>query len=433
VVVFVKHKYKQGIYIYNKGHRKHMKSFKVYLLEDKSNVINKLKKLSSAEKKKLIAIFKEKPHLEDLKDKRGRPVIDWNNKNLTFNDFLNVISYRSSSEIKKAVKEKGIGGLKKGVDYLPVNIKDEYWVGYIPLTHEASVHIANNKIGNCVGKWCTAYKDKQYWIDYMIDNKLVPIYIIGDLYDMTGDKGWYTVKYAIVTTLDGKWQAFDQLDKSIYYISGSGMSIDKDIIKPNKSIIKKAQKIILKTHEDENDFIKDATTIDAKYHFNGSNAIWQSGIWKNGLWKIGNWFDGVWNTGTWEDGTWEDGEWDGGTWEKGIWRGGIWGNGTWLSGSWYGGTWRNGVWKNGVWRGGTWEGGVWYNGTWKNGTWRGGTWEGGYWEYGTWKNGVWKGGNWSDGVWRGGTWEGGTWEGGYDQNGDYHKAGDSPDKWEISK
>ena len=122
----------------------------------------------------------------------------------------------------------------------------------------------------------------------------------------------------------------------------------------------------------------------------------------------------------------EDGIWDGGTWEGGTWTGRLWKNGVWEDG-----VWARGRWESGIWRGGTWEDGHWYSGTWISGTWLDGTWDGGTWRNGNWKGGDWWDGTWERGTWRGGTWLGGTWYGGYDIDGNYHVAGDSPDKWKL--
>lgn len=44
---------------------------------------------------------------------------------------------------------------------------------------------------------------------------------------------------------------------------------------------------------------------------------------------------------------------------------------------------------------------------------------------------VWYSGQWTLGQWdsRYGVWKGGKWLGGYDENGNVHIKGDSPDKW----
>jgi hypothetical protein len=168
-------------------------------------------------------------------------------------------------------------------------------------------------------------------------------------------------------------------------------------------------------------------------------GIWKKGTWKKGTWKGGTWKGGTWKGGTWKGGTWEYGFWDDGTWENGIWKdgfweNGIWKNGTWVDGIWHDGTWEKGVWQDGIWRGDTWKNGTWKKGVWKNGIWQNGIWQNGTWQNGTWQDGIWENGTWNNGIWRGGTWQNGTWqngtwEGGYDKLGNFHKNGDSPDKW----
>jgi len=136
------------------------------------------------------------------------------------------------------------------------------------------------------------------------------------------------------------------------------------------------------------------------------------------------WEGGIWNNGTWKDGTWEKG-----TWKDGIWSYGNWKSGTWWKGTWKNGIWKDGIWKSGIWKNGTWMKGKWEKGNWENGVWVKGTWEDGTWGKGTWQDGIWKYGLWWNGTWKGGTWKGGAWRGGYDKDGNFHKAGDSPDKW----
>ncbi len=62
---------------------------------------------------------------------------------------------------------------------------------------------------------------------------------------------------------------------------------------------------------------------------------------------------------------------------------------------------------------------IWYDGIWKNGTW----------EYGFWYGGTWKDGTWEDGIWKDGIWKSGEWLGGHDYDDNYHREGDSPDRW----
>ena len=56
-----------------------MRSFREYINEKKDHLIMRLAGLSDEEKQKVIEFFKAKSNLENK--------IDWNRKDLTFNDF----------------------------------------------------------------------------------------------------------------------------------------------------------------------------------------------------------------------------------------------------------------------------------------------------------------------------------------------------------
>ena len=132
-----------------------MKSFITYLTEKKDHIIKRLKNLTDNEKDQVIAFFAKKPNLENK--------INWHNKNLTFKDFQAVMG-TSKTERRKAVKKKGISGLKKGKDYLEFKIPEEStFNAYIPLHREASILIGSNKIGGVQTKWCISGNDKSVY------------------------------------------------------------------------------------------------------------------------------------------------------------------------------------------------------------------------------------------------------------------------------
>ena len=129
-----------------------MKTFGEFLLiEKKDHLIKKLKNLTKDQKDEIIQKFDQRRDLENK--------IDWNNKKLSYADFSEILSTVSKrgemKRAKKAVKERGIKGLKEGKDYVEIDVQGD-WVGYIPLNHKASSIIASDKIGNCEGKWCVA-------------------------------------------------------------------------------------------------------------------------------------------------------------------------------------------------------------------------------------------------------------------------------------
>lgn len=200
------------------------------LTEKKDHIIKRLKNLTDEEKQTLIDFFNKKPNLESK--------IDWNNKDLSFKDFEDVMSISKTERIK-SVKKSGILGLRRGVDYLDFPFSNAN--GYIPLTHEASRLIAGNDIGKCVGEWCTAMNSSKYWRDYVNKKGIVLIYII-----------YKDTKYAVAVSTRlrdaGKQYAeiFNASDKSITLDElESETNIDiLRMIENNIKIINKAKEII---------------------------------------------------------------------------------------------------------------------------------------------------------------------------------------------
>jgi hypothetical protein len=344
--------------------------FQYYLTEKKDHIIKKLKNLSKEEKDQLIPLFStNNPKLEKM--------IDWNNKNLTFKDFKEVLNFRSKTSVKKKVKSQGIKGLKANKDYIELkNISDTY-NAYIPLTYEASKFIASKNIGGCEGRWCTAYqKTKSYWIDYVEARNITLIYLIGN-----------DTKYAVAMYpgRNGMYEIFDSDDSHTTNIP------DFDMRKLDNSKMIKLYSEIQKKYFTTASFVDEADTIDPEFEVKNENYV----IWYDGIWKSGEWVDGEWYNGLWKNGLWKEGFWEQGTWKNGTWENGVWFNGTWYNGIWYDGVWKNGSFKGGKWMDGKWEGGIFDGGTWYKGE-----------------------------------WILGKWKGGYDRKGNYHDEGDSPDLWD---
>lgn len=143
----------------------------------KTHLIKKIPNLTDEQKKTLIELFKQKPHIEKT------VYVDWSRyQTLTWSDFQEALFYRSTTELKREAAQNGIQSLKIDSDYkvFKANISDENFVGaYIPLSFEISKIIASKSIGGSVGAWCTAYqKTKNYWTDYLIRGEDVMIYVI---------------------------------------------------------------------------------------------------------------------------------------------------------------------------------------------------------------------------------------------------------------
>jgi len=371
-----------------------MKSFKTYITEKKDHLIDKLA-ITDHQKKELKDFFAKKPNLENK--------IDWQKKGLAFKDFADIMA-TTKTERTRMVKKQGIAGLKDGKDYVELKSPADFpFQAYIPLTWEASKLIASNKIGHGTAKWCTAHhKLDKHWYEYAEDNKIL-IYLIGK-----------DTKIAILLDSRNHIEEVRDIEDNLDDVKPEY----RTLVDINKSLINKARGIIEKGLKDR--------VWDGGTWLGGTwtGRLWKNGVWEGGTWRGGTWERGTWRGGTWLGGTWEGGDWLGGSWDRGTWEGGIWEDGIWARGRWEGGTWIKGTWLQGVWKKGTWYDGTWHTGTWISGIWKGGTWEGG-----VWRGGIWEGGTWEGGIWYGGKWQGGTWKGGNDIDGNYHVAGDSPDKW----
>lgn len=130
------------------------------LLESKDHLIDNLS-LTDDQKTQLKDFFRKYPNLESK--------IDWNRKNLTFEDFQDLLATEGKS--KSQAKKVGLGGLIEGVDYKILEQSENY-IAYQPLTYLGSETIASNKVPPVKAngaKWCTAYqKTDMYWNRYTI-------------------------------------------------------------------------------------------------------------------------------------------------------------------------------------------------------------------------------------------------------------------------
>jgi len=290
-----------------------------------------------------------------------------------------------TSKITRSDMKKGLSGLKEGRDYIKLDVDYEGIEVLIPLNHKASQVIASDKVGSCVGQWCTAQNNSNYWDDYVNKNGITLVYII-NLKGATEKWG----KYAMAIQPDEDLvEYFDERNRSLRL---GEVELPDGLL---NAIEEEAREIGRHIERDDGlpEWVKKADTHDMRFKIDDYMFIWKSGYWVHGTWE-----DGIW-----EGGTWEDGDWINGIWKDGIWKDGIWKDGTWKDGEWCSGTWHEGVWRNGTWEDGTWEGGTWLKGQWYDGVWNEGYWRDGIWWDGIWKDGIWRNGLWEDGEWLGGS------------------------------
>ena len=131
-------------------------------LETKDHLINRLD-LTDEQKTQLKDFFKKYPSHENK--------IDWNRKDLKWEDFANILANEGKS--RSQAKKYGISGLTLNKDYNIVFQNDECTI-YYPLTFLASETLASPKVAplGVTGEWCIAggnYDDgthDKYWRDY---------------------------------------------------------------------------------------------------------------------------------------------------------------------------------------------------------------------------------------------------------------------------
>lgn len=126
------------------------------LLESKDHLIDKLD-LSDEQKSELKDFFNKHPNYENK--------IDWNKKNLGWDDFEPLFDLEGKS--KTQAKKKGIEGLTEDVDY-KILVQNENYIIYYPLTHLGSKILASSKVfSDQVGRWCISMNKSGYWDKYV--------------------------------------------------------------------------------------------------------------------------------------------------------------------------------------------------------------------------------------------------------------------------
>ena len=129
------------------------------LLEKKDHIIKKLTGLTDEQKQIAIDFFTKHPNYESE--------IDWNRKDLKWDDFEAVIYKEriSKSQLSNFVKE--------GVHYLKLFSDDKIQI-YQPLTWIGSRYLASKDVyPYVVGEWCIAYqKNREYWDEYSFGNRV---------------------------------------------------------------------------------------------------------------------------------------------------------------------------------------------------------------------------------------------------------------------
>ena len=161
------------------------------MLEKKDHLIKKLSGLTDEQKNTAIEFFNKHPNYESE--------IDWNRKDLDWEDFEAVINKDriSKSQLKNFVKE--------GTYYLRLYTSKDLVI-YQPLTWIGSRYLASKDVAPVIeGKWCISYqKDRKFWDNYSFGKKKVFLILCTD-----------TKKFALEISQKGSVNYWDSEDRNI--------------------------------------------------------------------------------------------------------------------------------------------------------------------------------------------------------------------------
>lgn len=141
------------------------------------------------------------------------------------------------STVTKSKAKQGLVGLTKGKDYIQIPLSYEGIHAYIPLNYKASKVIASDRVGDCEGKWCTAYqKTDEHWNDYVSDRGGILVYLINPYEQDSSDskKAFYFYSNDVV-------EGFDAEDEPISFYTGSATNKEiEKYVRSNWDEIRKA-------------------------------------------------------------------------------------------------------------------------------------------------------------------------------------------------
>lgn len=167
-------------------------------LEKKDHLIDKLD-LEDYQKERLKTFFQKHPGYESK--------IDWNNRNLQWEDFENLLDLDGKS--KSQAKKTGIEGLIEDKDY-KILAQNDHYIIYYPLTHLGSKVLASRKVAPySEGKWCISMNQDTYWAQYT--EQMIDFFFIFFFLDEDGDD--FSNKFAISRadpSKDPYEEAYDQ-------------------------------------------------------------------------------------------------------------------------------------------------------------------------------------------------------------------------------
>jgi len=176
--------------------------------EDKTSRINKLTTLDDDQKKRVVDFFRKYPQDESS--------IDWNRKDLQWDDFVKVMDDRESKaggKASKISKNTGLGGMVLGKEYMAHQISPDL-TAYVPLTYKASRFLASSSFLGATADWCISYPNtNQYWNDYSGRDKVsFVIWVMTNANTPFSENG--VDKFATAISPNARTENFDRYDNS---------------------------------------------------------------------------------------------------------------------------------------------------------------------------------------------------------------------------
>ena len=129
----------------------------INLFENKDHLIKKLD-MNDEQKQEVMDYFKKFPHREKE--------IDWNRKDLTYDDFVSLMKKVSKTQKKKEINKSGLEAFEEGVDVITFPSLREYIV-VAPLNHDVSKLLGSDKFSGRTGEWCISANKIYYWDKYI--------------------------------------------------------------------------------------------------------------------------------------------------------------------------------------------------------------------------------------------------------------------------
>ena len=192
--------------------------------EDKTSRINKLSTLDDDQKKQVLAHFHKYPQDESA--------IDWNSKDLEWDDFAKVMDNRASKSIGRSARVSKSGGIKdleQGVDYQTM-YQTKGLTAYAPLSYKGSRYLASGGFLGTPADWCIANPTtNQHWSSYTKRGITFVFWILTDS-DSPYNNGGFDKFATAVHSSNLRTENFDRFDNTGNMDTRRGPIFDEELV-----------------------------------------------------------------------------------------------------------------------------------------------------------------------------------------------------------